>query len=131
MPLAHGTGIVGIEQSPPDEPAQHTLADAGSDRNDIGLAERGQLADAQLSVFEVEHGIDDTAMEMDVLVERITEAMDETDGAETGVLGCIRATFDQRLLNHPQQEMQNRTHRRQNKGRNRLFAILRPTVLQK
>ena len=84
---------------------------ASLDCRAIGLAERGQLAVAQLPVFEVEHGIDDAAMEMNALIERITEAMDETDDAETGVLACIRTTFDQRLANHLQQDMQHRTRR--------------------
>ncbi len=71
MPFVHRMGIVGVEQSPADEPAQHTSADAGLDRGDIGLAERGQLADAQFPIVEVEQRIDDTAVEMDVLVECI------------------------------------------------------------
>ena len=50
-------------------------------------------------------------IKVDMLVERIAEAMDETDGAKTGVLGCIGAALDQFLLNHPQQDMQNRAHR--------------------
>ena len=82
-------GIVGVEPSAADEPAQYTSADAGLDRGDIGLAEGGQLADAKLTLVEVEQCVDDTAVEVDMLVERIAEAMDETNGAKTGVLGCI------------------------------------------
>ena len=105
-------GIGGVEQSAADEPAQHTSADAGLDRGDIGLAEGGQLVDAKLTLFEVEQCVADTAVEVDMLVERIAEAMDETDGAKTGVLGCIGAALDQFLPDHPQQDMQNRTDRR-------------------
>ena len=90
-------GIVGVEQSAADEPAQHTSADAGLDRRDIGFAERGQLADAKLAVHEVEHRIDDAAVVVDMLIERIAKAMDETDGAEMGIRGCIGATPDQLL----------------------------------
>ena len=49
---------------------------------------------------------------MDVLVERIAEPMDEADGAETGVRRCIWAAFEQFLLYHPQQDLQDRRHRR-------------------
>jgi len=49
---------------------------------------------------------------MDVLVERIAEPMDEADGAETGVRRCIGAALDQFLLYHPQQDLQDRRHRR-------------------
>jgi len=59
--------------APPDEPAQHALADAGLNGSDISLAERGQLADAQRPVVEEKHGIDDAAVIVDVLVERIAE----------------------------------------------------------
>ena len=51
-------------------------------------------------------------IKVDMFVERITETVDETDGTETGIPGCIRATFDQLLPDHPQQDVQNRTHRR-------------------
>ncbi len=50
-------------------------------------------------------------MKVDMLIERIAEAMDKTDGAETGILGCVRAALDQFLPDHPQQDMQNGTHR--------------------
>ena len=56
-------GIGGVEQSAADEPEQHTSADAGLDRGDIGLAEGGQLADAKLTLVEVEQCVDDTAVE--------------------------------------------------------------------
>ncbi len=56
-------GLVGVEPSAADEPAQHTSADAGLDRGDIGLAEAGQLADAKRPVGEGEHGVDDAASE--------------------------------------------------------------------
>ena len=104
-------GIVGVEQSAADEPAQYALADPGLDRGDSGLAERRQLADAKHSVVEVEQRIDDAAMVVNMLVERIAEAMDETDGAEPGVPGCIGAALEQFLPDHPQQDMQNGTHR--------------------
>ena len=55
-------GIVGVEPSAADEPAQYTSADAGLDRGDIGLAEGGQLADAKLTLVEVEQCVDDTAV---------------------------------------------------------------------
>ncbi len=83
MPVAHGTSVVGVKPSPPHEPAQHTSADAGLDRGDIGLAELGQFADAQFPIVEVEQCIDDTAAEMDVLVECAAEAMEEADSLPT------------------------------------------------
>ncbi len=89
VPFMHLTGIVGVEQSPADEPTQHAPTDPGLDRGDSGLAERGQLADAKLAVHEVEHRIDDAAVVVDMLIERIAKAMDETDGAETGVQRLI------------------------------------------
>ena len=92
--------------------SQHAPADPGLNRGDIGLAQGGQLAGAKLPVHEVEQRIDDAAIKVDMFVERIAETVDEADSAETGVPGCIRATFDQLLLNHPQQDVQNRTHRR-------------------
>ena len=112
VPFAHRLGIVGVEPSAADEPAQHAPADAGLNRGDIGLAQVGQLAGAKLPVHEVEQRIDDAAMKVDMFVERIAETVDETDGAEMGVPWCIGATFDQLLLNHPQQDVQNRTDRR-------------------
>ena len=51
-------------------------------------------------------------IKMDVLVECIAEPMDETDGAEMGVLGCIGAALEQFLADHPQQNLQDRCHRR-------------------
>ena len=48
-------------------------------------------------------------IKMDVLVECIAEAMDEADGAKTGVPGRIGAALEQFLPDHPQQDMQNRT----------------------
>ena len=47
---------------------------------------------------------------MDVLVERIAEAEDEADGAETGVGWRIGAALDQLLPDHPQQDLQDRRH---------------------
>ena len=41
----------------------------------MGLVERGQLADAQRPVVEEKQGIDDAAVIVDVLVERIAEAI--------------------------------------------------------
>jgi len=39
-------------------------------------------------------GIDDAAVRVNVLVERIAETVDETDGAETSIVGDIGAAFD-------------------------------------
>lgn len=65
-----------------DNPPRYPSTDAGLKHVDIGLAEGRQLADAQLSDFGAE--------------QRIAEAMDEPDGAETGVSESIRITLDQR-----------------------------------
>ena len=94
MPVAHGAGLVGVEPAAADEPAQHALADAGLNGSDISLAERGQLADTQRPIVEEEQGVDDAAVKMDVLVERIAEAVDEADGAETGVGRRIGAALE-------------------------------------
>ena len=68
------------------------------------------------SLADIERGFRVLKSEIEIapvyhrLPERITEAMDETDGAETGVLGCIRATFDRRLPNRPHQDMHAAPH---------------------
>ena len=94
MPVAHGAGLVGLEPAAPHEPAQHALADAGLNGRDIGRAQCGQLADAQHPVIEEKQGIDDAAVKMDMLVERIAEAVDENDGAETSIVGGIGAALE-------------------------------------
>ena len=62
VPFTYRTGIVGVEPSAADEPAQHALADAGLDGGNVGPSERGELADAELPVVEREHGVDDAAV---------------------------------------------------------------------
>ncbi len=51
-------------------------------------------------------------IKMDVFVECIAEPVDETDGAKTGVPGCIGAAREQFLPDHPQQDLQDRCHYR-------------------
>jgi len=79
---------------------------ASLDCRAIGLAERGQPADAQRPVVKGKHCVEDAAVKMNVLVECIAEPMNGADGAETSVRRRTGTALDQFLLQSSQQDPQ-------------------------
>ena len=67
-------------------------------QSDIRFAECGQLADAEHAVIEEKQRIDDAAVIVDMLVERIAELIDQADSAQTGVGRRIGAAIELRAL---------------------------------
>lgn len=103
----HATGIGLVEKAARAEIPEHAMLNDTLEVEPVVLVEQGGLVEADSVVGDVrEDAVEDHEVEVEVGIERRSEAVQEGDGAESGVAGCAGAGGSKRRADGAEEDLQ-------------------------
>jgi hypothetical protein len=105
LPGEHALGIGLVEKAARPEVAEHAALDDPLETEPVVFVEPGGLVEADSSVGDLrEDAVQDHEVKVEVGVERRSEAVQERDRAESGVMGCAGTGGSERRADGAQED---------------------------